>query len=126
MLLGLSSLNEGEDRADEFELTPVAGSENGDGGVVGGAILTRYAEAVHQAGAGHDIDLEAITAEVIDTVGEAGLVDAAAICANFNMMVRIADGTGTPLDEGTIDVSAELRQDLQLDALTSKRLAERT
>jgi len=126
MLLGLSSLSNGEDESDDFEISAVAGSENGDGGVAGGAILTRYAEAVHRAGGGHDVDLEPITAEMIDTVGEAGLVDAAAICANFNMMVRIADGTGTPLDEGTIEVSAELRQDLNLDVLTSKRLADGT
>jgi len=126
MLLGLSSLSDGEGSSDGFEITAVASSENGDGGVTGGAILTRYAEAVHEAGAGHEVDLDAITAEVIEKVGEAGLVDAAAICANFNMMVRIADGTGTPLDEGTIDVSAELRQDLNLDSLTSRRLATAT
>lgn len=57
-----------------------------------------------------------------DAVGEAGMVDAAAVCANFNMMVRIADGTGTPLDSGTASVSEDLRAELELDTLTSKRL----
>ncbi|MCP3989771.1 MAG: hypothetical protein GY724_11900 [Actinomycetia bacterium] len=61
---------------------------------------------------------------MIEAVGQAGLVDAAAICANFNMMVRIADGTGTPLDDGTLGVSTELRADLGLDDLASKRVLE--
>jgi len=115
MLLGLSS---GAVEAD-VELDSVTGSEHGDRGVAHGALLTRFAEQVHQGD-----DLDQVRAELIEAVGEAGLIDAAAICANFNMMVRIADGTGTPLDEGTVLVSAELRQDLGLDDLTSKRLTE--
>lgn len=69
-------------------------------------------------------DLTGVRAEMIEAVGEAGLVDAAAVCANFNMMVRIADGTGTPLDEGTVDMSADLRDQLDLDELTSTRFVE--
>ncbi|MGB5760068.1 MAG: alkylhydroperoxidase-related (seleno)protein, partial [Acidimicrobiales bacterium] len=51
-----------------------------------------------------------------------GLVDAAAVCANFNMMVRIADGTGTPLDAGSVPMSQQLRGELGLDELSSRRL----
>ena len=40
------------------------------------------------------------------------------------MMVRIADGTGTPLDAGSVEVSEELRADLGLDELKSRRVAE--
>lgn len=97
----------------------MASSEYGGGGVTHGAVLTRFAEQVHV-----DDDLEAARAEVREAVGDAGLIDAAAICANFNMMVRIADGTGTPLDKGTVEPSTDLRQDLGLDGLTSKRLIE--
>ena len=115
MLLGLS----GSQTDGEIELETIAGSEHGDRGIAHGSLLSRFAEEVH-AGS----DLTETRAEVIDAVGEAGLVDAAAICANFNMMVRIADGTGTPLDKGTVEPSADLRQDLGLDGLTSKRLIE--
>ncbi|MEM7342055.1 MAG: hypothetical protein AAF467_25670 [Actinomycetota bacterium] len=112
MLLGLSG-----DGAD-IDLDTVAGGSDGDGGVANGALLTRFAEAVHAGD-----DLTSIRSEVIDAVGEAGYVDAAAICANFNMMVRIADGTGTPLDSGTAELSETVRSDLGLDDLTSARVA---
>lgn len=102
----------------EIDLQAVTSSENGDGGIAHGAVLSRFAEQVHA-----DTDLEAARAEVIEAVGDAGLVDAAAICANFNMMVRIADGTGTPLDAPTVTVSGALRDELKLDELTSQRLA---
>jgi len=115
MLLGLS----GSQTGGEIGLDSVAGSEHGDRGIAHGGLLGRFAEEVH-AGS----DLASIRAEVIDAVGETGLVDAAAICANFNMMVRIADGTGTPLDKGTVEMSADLRHHLRLDELTSKRLIE--
>ena len=115
MLLGLS----GSQTGDGIELDSITGSEHGDRGIAHGGLLSRFAEEVH-AGS----DLAVIRAEVIDAVGEAGLVDAAAICANFNMMVRIADGTGTPLDEGSVEMSADLRHQLGLDELTSKRLIE--
>ncbi len=61
---------------------------------------------------------------MIEAIGEAGLVDAAAICANFNMMVRIADGTGTPLDTGSEELSGDLREQLELEDLVSRRLDE--
>ena len=83
-----------------------------------GALLARYAELLH---GGEDLD--EIQAELVAAVGEEGLVDAAAVCANFNMMVRIADGTGTPLDEGSVAMSDGLRQELGLDELTSRRVA---
>ena len=50
------------------------------------------------------------------------MVDAAAVVANFCMMTRIADSTGTPLDAGTVDVSTEIRSDLGIDSLVSARL----
>ena len=57
-----------------------------------------------------------------EALGPGAMVDAAAVVANFFMMTRIADGTGTPLDEGSEAISADLRADLGLDDYTSKRL----
>lgn len=119
MLLGLSSATSEDPAAGQLDIAAVAGSEHGDGGVAHGAVLTRFAEAVHT-----EVDLAAARAAVVEAVGEAGLVDSAAICANFNMMVRIADGTGTPLDPGSLDPSADLRRDLGLDELESRRLVD--
>ncbi len=46
-----------------------------------------------------------------------------AVCTNFHMMTRIADATGTPLDEMTDGPSSELRASLGLDDLVSARRA---
>ena len=67
-------------------------------------------------------DLAAVRDEVTTRLGADHLIDAAAVVANFHMMTRIADATGTPLDPGTAGMSVELRNDLGLDALTSARL----
>lgn len=112
MLLGLSSTVTKSD----IDIAAVA-ADDLDGGISHGAILTRFAEAVH-TGDGLVEARDAVSA----ALGPAGLVDAAAICANFNMMVRIADGTGTPLDAGSVEISADLRSDLALDDLTSRRV----
>ncbi len=50
------------------------------------------------------------------------MIDAMAVYANFTMMTRIADGTGTPLDAGTAAISADMRASLGLNDLTSARL----
>lgn len=123
MLLGLSSSVHDTD----VDLAPIAegsteGSTDGeasDGGVANGATLIRFAEEVHGR---RESSLADTRAEVAAAVGDAGLVDAAAVCANFNMMVRIADGTGTPLDDGSVEMSAALRGQLGLDDLESRRV----
>ena len=43
------------------------------------------------------------------SLGDAAVVDAAAVIANFQRMVRIADGTGIPLGEELDLRSADLR-----------------
>ncbi|MCP5027383.1 MAG: hypothetical protein GY929_13965 [Actinomycetia bacterium] len=61
-------------------------------------------------------------AALVDAIGEQAAVDAIAVCSNFHMMTRIADGTGTPLDAGSAAISGELRADLGIDDLVSARL----
>ena len=60
---------------------------------------------------------------VADALGAEAVVDAVAVFANFSMMTRIADATGTPLDAGSVDMSAEFRSDLGIDDWTSTRFA---
>ncbi len=63
----------------------------GDAGLPHGAALLAFAEAI----AGWDDDaLAAARARLEDTAGEAFMIDAAAVAANFEMMTRVADGTG--------------------------------
>ena len=37
------------------------------------------------------------------------------------MMTRIADGTGTPLDEGSVDMSADIRSQIGVNDFVSAR-----
>lgn len=64
-------------------------------------------------------DAEALGAareRVVGELGEEALVDAAAVIGNFERMVRIADGTGIPLDHPVAMISADLREELGIDA----------
>lgn len=60
---------------------------------------------------------------LIATLGEVMFVDVAAVVANFYMMTRIADSTGTPLDEGSVVVSEQIRKDIGVNDYVSKRLS---
>lgn len=65
--------------------------------------------------------LAGVRDECVSTLGADTTVDAAAVIANFHMMTRIADSTGTPLDAGTERITGELREALGLDDLATKR-----
>lgn len=62
-------------------------------------------------------DAEAIAKarqQVRSELGEAAMIDAAGVIANFQRVVRIADGTGIPLDAPMDALSADLRIELGL------------
>lgn len=66
-------------------------SGRGDAGLPHGAALLAFAEAV----AGwDDATLERARERLVLEAGEAFMVDAAAVAVNFEMMTRVADGTG--------------------------------
>jgi hypothetical protein len=92
------------------EVAPIVEQE-GDTGVPHGRVLTDLAEAVCR----RSPDVAAAGAAVLDAVGPAGLVEAAATVGIFNGLVRVADGCGIPLDDGTLSVSAADRAALGLD-----------
>ena len=58
--------------------------------------------------------------DLVATVGEAGMVDAAAVVANFEMMTRVADGTGARHDDGSESFIGETAEALGVDGLTSR------
>jgi hypothetical protein len=61
-----------------------------------------------------DLALGAARARLLQAVGSAGLVDAAAVVSNFERMVRIADATGIPLDAPLRVLAGDLGTDLGL------------
>lgn len=48
------------------------------------------------------------------TLGEGALVDAAAVVASFNAVVKIADGTGIPIEDAKAAATTDLRRELGL------------
>jgi hypothetical protein len=89
-----------------------AGAEGGDTGIAHGALLIEFAEAV----LGDDERrLARAQAAVHDAMGEAALVDAAGIVGFFNAIDRIADATGTPLDEATLLQTDAMRDELGIN-----------
>ena len=73
--------------------------------------LTRFAEAVTQR---DGAEIRRTRDELVQVAGEVVMVDAAAVAANFQRMVRIADAMGIPIDEENVEAGAGIRQELDL------------
>lgn len=83
-----------------------------DSNIEHGSVLAAFAEAV----VGRDeAEIAKRRQAVIDTAGEAEMIDAAGVASNFERMVRIADGIGIPLDEGLVSFSEKTREQLDLN-----------
>lgn len=89
-----------------------------DTGVPHGALLNTFTEAVLGT---DDAQLDEVRHAMVDALGPAALVDAAAVVAGFMQMVRIADGAGVPLDEFMMEATNDIREDLGLHAFGSAR-----
>jgi|TARA_B110000238_G_scaffold113100_1_gene122736 hypothetical protein len=77
----------------------------GDVGVPAGAELLAFTNAVELD---HD-DIDATRTALADVIGRQATLEAAAIIAIFNGLVRVADGTGIQLDQGVFTASIEER-----------------
>lgn len=100
MLLGASSDATGS----QADLGAVAGE--GDGSVEEGRTLIEFAEAAHRGDS---------VSRFVGQLGEERFVEAAATVAIFNGLVRTADASGIPLDDGTVAATARARSDLGID-----------
>ncbi len=104
------------DRADTDRASAQAGRFQSD--VAHADLLTNLADAIH---AREPDGLAAAKSELAQAAGEDVLVDATAVSSNFFMMTRIADGTGTPLDERTSEMSEVARETVGVNELVSRR-----
>ena len=97
------------------------GAKAGDAGIEHGERLTTVADAAVQ---GDAAELATARDALREAAGSAVLVDAAGVVGNFERMVRIADGTGIPLD-GMVDaLSGDFREEMGLDDYQSRRLRQ--
>ena len=78
-----------------------------------GDVLVTFVEAV----LGDDMNaLAAARAAVQASLGDAALVDVCATIASFNAVVKLADGTGIPLEPWKIERTADIRTPLGIEA----------
>lgn len=114
MLLRVSS-----DAADlQTDMTIVtADADAGDGGVPNGAALRAFALATVDALGPDDPSLVEARVVLEAAVGEVGFANAAGVVAAFNGITRVADATGTQLDEMSEQLSPALLADLDLASL---------
>jgi len=82
-----------------------------ESGVPCGGPLLRFAEALVRGG---DEELAGARRELLAAVGPERFVEAAAVAANFERMVRIADATGIPLDPPIAALGADVGAELDL------------
>jgi hypothetical protein len=94
------------------------GAKAGDCGVPEGAILLDFAEAVLGGDEGR---LARARAAIVMALGAAALVDAAGIAGLFNAIDRVADATGTPLEETKAADTASLRRAIGIDEFDAVR-----
>ena len=94
-------------------LDSVIGGSGVASGIAGGDVLSAYAEA---ALGDDEAEIAVSRSAVQSELGDAAMVDAAAVIANFQRMVRIADGCGIPLDEPVMMMSQSIREDLGLNS----------
>ena len=99
----------------EIDLQVVTSGESTQGGASG---VPAELELVAFAEASVGVDKEATERARVNlslAIGEQGVIDAAGIVANFQRMVKIADGTGIPLDKPVALITAGMREDLGID-----------
>lgn len=99
------------------DLAAIAEGE-GDGGLPFGAELVAFTEA---AGRFDEEALVAARAALVAAAGEAFMVDAAAVIANFEMMTRVADGTGARFPAESAAHRAAVDARLDIGGFTSAR-----
>ena len=83
------------------------------------ALLEEFVDAV----VGDESDrADEARAVLVDRLGPDWLVDASAVVANFEMMTRLADGTGARMIPQRLEAAAGIIEEFNLAAFPSARL----
>ena len=106
----------GQQTGNEYDLELVMGGDVVDSGLPQGDLMNEFCEAI----CARDAERTAkARAAIVETQGEAAMVDAAAMIAAFNAYPRMADATGIPLEDAKEAATVEMRQELDLEALNN-------
>lgn len=112
-MLSWSSTTAGE----PADLTAIVRGD-GDGGVPHGGEIVAFADAI---GGTDDAVLASARQRLIDAAGVAFMIDTAAVVANFEMMTRVADGTGARFPADSAQSRDRLDAQLGIGHFTSAR-----
>jgi len=80
-------------------------------GIPGGPTLLRFVDALLGRS---DRSLEDARRDIVDELGPEALVDAASVFGNFQMMNRVAEGTGIHISSETIEEHTDIVEALDL------------
>jgi hypothetical protein len=106
----------GEHTGEEFNLDAIVNADDHGGNVQHGKALNDFAESVM---AGDVRNIAVHRDNVSRAVGAAGMADAAGVIAAFNLVARVADSTGLPLEDYKEEASVDLRERLGLNDFRS-------
>ena len=98
----------------EYDLSLIMDGSVQESGLPYGKILNEFVEAIMDRDKAR---IAAARTPILETLGEAAMVDAAATIAAFNAYTRMADATGIPLETPKAEATVELRQELGLESL---------
>lgn len=104
-------------KGENYDLALLTGA-GGDGNIPHGALLVEFAEAVLGT---DDRRLATVRSSILEKMGAAALVDAAAIAATFNAIDRVADSTGIPIEEVKAEATADFRAALGINSFAENR-----
>ena len=80
-------------------------------------MLVEFAEAAVRSG--REPELADVRARLLDTLGGAALVDAAAVVSIYQGLDRVADATGIPIDTERLEPTADIRDQLGINEFPS-------
>lgn len=106
----------GEHTGHDYDLTNILGSD--DDKIPHAAALLAFADAFY---AEDPAALRSARESLHTAIGSAAFVDAAGIVGVYDAVVRIADATGTPLEDYKVEISGDLRAELGIDDFPSAR-----
>ena len=98
----------------EYNLSLIMDGSVQESGLPYGKILNEFVEAIMDRDKAR---IAAARTTIVETLGKAAMVDAAATIAAFNAYTRMADATGIPLETPKAEATVELRQELGLESL---------
>ena len=95
----------------DVNLEATVGNEPAKSGLDHGELLLAFTEAVVRA----TDEVDSYRKELLATIGPEATGHAVATITAFSGLVRVADGTGIPIDDGLAAVSTAIRESLALD-----------